>query len=108
MSTAFLDAYISVDPKTVQYVGASVTVVLFPEQTIPLGGNIKLVVPDEIETFVDGIDCFDVSLSSFVLPIMQSSHRPFIQANNAQCQTLRTHSPLLWATKLSLESNFNS
>ena len=66
MSTAFIDAYITVDPKTVQYVGASVTVVLWPEQTIPEGGSIKLIVPDEIDTFVDGIDCFDVSLSSFV------------------------------------------
>jgi len=38
-----------------------------PEQTIPAGGYVKLIVPDEITTYSTGISCLNVCIYIYFL-----------------------------------------
>ena len=56
-----MDAHLYVEPTVVQYEGASVGFYGFPEQTIPKGGFIKLIAPEDIISYTSGLTCLDVS-----------------------------------------------
>ena len=58
-----MDAHLYVEPTDVQYEGASVGFWGFPEQRIPAGGFIKLIVPDDIIAYTTGLTCLDVSIT---------------------------------------------
>jgi len=62
LHTAFFDARMYVEPTTVQAKRVSIGFFGIPEQRIPAGGYIKLMAPDDIETYTTNLKCLDVSL----------------------------------------------